>query len=406
MRFWREAVAGESGIALAEAALARQMEAVADRSRGRVVEFPDPRRLAERAARRIGDHLRRPGGERRVGGGPGFDDRAGRRRAVDHAGIECRLGLERGDVEQDREIRNPGSERIADRPHRSCSIGGAKARIAVERERAEIEMIVIADGLIPGNGAVEPGGLERLLVVDRVRAGVRARARRDPLAVEHVDVPAQLDMGGVVARVPEHHAEVERIALVQGVDGLDRGVQHLRGGQHHRRIDRGDAGGGRLALLEGDELVGRLLVGDVNVGEGEEAQQLRLLLRRARRGAGRQEIGARRYGKRRAVGPGAVAELLILVDLIDLRLRQPRQCGGKRDHPLARGDDRLVDGIGRRRSGESGLRKRQPAEPQGAERAARISQELAPPHLTANSRSFGSLVVVRHNARLFSKSPQ
>ena len=167
---------------------------------------------------------------------------------------------------------------------------------------------------------------------------------------------------GLLLCVAEHHAEVEGIALVQCVDGLDRGVQHLRRGEHHRGVDRGDVDGERLGLLEGDELVGRFLVGDVNVGEGEEPQQFRLAPGHARRGAGGQEIDARRHGKRRAVGPGAVAEFRVLGDLVDLGLRQARQRGGKRDHPLARSDDGLMDRIARRLGSESGLRKRQRAE--------------------------------------------
>ena len=170
----------------------------------------------------------------------------------------------------------------------------------------------------------------------------------------------------IVAGVAEHHAEVEGVALVQGVDSLNRGVQHLRRSEHHRRIDRGVGEGERLALLESDELVRRLLVGDVNVGEGEEPDELRLSLRRARRPVRRQEIGARRHRKRRAVSPVAVAELRVLADFVDLRLVEARQRSGKRDHPLAGRGDGRVDGIARRVS------ERQ----QSAETSARRTKRL------------------------------
>ena len=57
-------------------------------------------------------------------------------------------------------------------------------------------MIVIADDPAPGDRAVEPGGLERLLIVDVARADVRARTGRDPSDVKRVDAPARLDASG------------------------------------------------------------------------------------------------------------------------------------------------------------------------------------------------------------------
>ena len=91
----------------------------------------------------------------------------------------------------------------------------------------------------------------------------------DVPAVEHVDVPAQLVVLGVVARVAEGDAEVDRVLPVQGVDRLHGGVEHVVRVEHDPRVGRRE----KALVAEEDRLGRRLHVGDVDVGDGEEAQE-------------------------------------------------------------------------------------------------------------------------------------
>ena len=217
------------------------------------------------------------------------------------------------------------------------------------------ELVVVADGLVPGDRLVEPGRLEGFLVADGLAALVGAAAGGDPLAVDDVEVPAQLVVLGVVAGVPEGDAEIEGGRPVQGVDGLDGGVERLGGGEDDPRVLR-DAAVGVVLIAEIEPLRRGLLVGDVDVAHAEERQQLRGarvgdggLPARAVRGVG-QDVGA-------DVGVAGGAEVPLAVAVRGVfrerggeeRLHgrgQGRQDGG-RDHAVERGADVRGDGVGR-----------------------------------------------------------
>jgi len=102
-------------------------------------------------------------------------------------------------------------------------------------------VVVVAEDLVPGDGPIEPGGLEGPLVVDRVGAEVCAGAGPDHLAVQDVEVPPQLVVLGAVAHVAQGEAEVEAVPLVEDVDRLDGSVEELRREQHRRRERVGEA---------------------------------------------------------------------------------------------------------------------------------------------------------------------
>ena len=69
--------------------------------------------------------------------------------------------------------------------------------------RAHEKMIVIANGLIPGNGLVKAGCLVRFLVINAVLTAMRAGTGTDDLAIHDIDVPACLVVLVVVQGVTE-----------------------------------------------------------------------------------------------------------------------------------------------------------------------------------------------------------
>ena len=62
--------------------------------------------------------------------------------------------------------------------------------------RAHPELIVVADDLIPGDRLVEPGGLERFLIIDGVGSDMSAGAGGDDLAVKDIDIPSAVRCTG------------------------------------------------------------------------------------------------------------------------------------------------------------------------------------------------------------------
>jgi hypothetical protein len=93
---------------------------------------------------------------------------------------------------------------------------------------------VIADDRIPGDGTVEPGGLEGLLIVDGGDAELSAGCGDDILAVDHINEPAEFVELGAVGHISEHDPEIEGRLPVQGVHGLDGSVEHLGGRKEDR----------------------------------------------------------------------------------------------------------------------------------------------------------------------------
>ena len=202
---------------------------------------------------------------------------------------------------------------------------------------AHPELVVVADGRIPGNGAVQPRRSIRHLVIDGVGPAMGSGTGHDLFAVHHVDEPAEFVELGGIAEIAEDDAEIERGLAMQGVDGLDGGIDMVGGVEHDRRIG-GLVQPAGASFEEGRapadvRHLGRgFLVGDVDVAHREERQQPR------RRG------GVRDFGRRKelaalvragAPAPGPVAGGRILGDV---RRRQPRRAGrdvDRQDRPLA-----------------------------------------------------------------------
>ena len=112
--------------------------------------------------------------------------------------------------------------------------------IFILRQEADEKMIVVAQRLIPGDGLIQTCRLIRLLEVDRVGAGVVAGTGDDPFAVDHIDIPAQFIILGIVAGVAQREAEINRRVFVQFVDGPNCGVENMRRIQHDTGVGRGD----------------------------------------------------------------------------------------------------------------------------------------------------------------------
>ena len=84
---------------------------------------------------------------------------------------------------------------------------------------------MVADGIIPGNGTIEPGGLKGHLIVYVGGAKVVAGTGCNILAIHDIDKPAEFVELRRIAIVAEHHAEIERALLVQRIDRPDRGIE-------------------------------------------------------------------------------------------------------------------------------------------------------------------------------------
>ena len=135
---------------------------------------------------------------------------------------------------------------------------------------------------------------------------MRPRAGGDDFAVDGVEEPAQLVVLSVVAGIAQRHAKVKGQDFVQRIDGLDGSVQNLRGRHQDGRIGRRLTT--RRRAIRGipadiERLRRRLLVGNVNVGNGEVVEQARGV---GRTGVIRREIAAYDVLQRAADVPGAV----------------------------------------------------------------------------------------------------
>jgi len=214
-----------------------------------------------------------------------------------------------------------------------------------------------------GEVAVQPCGLKRHLIVDAVRADVRSRTRRDGLAIQHIDEPSRFVVCAVVAHVSQCDAEIEGIAPVQIVDCLNCGIQNLRRVEHDRRVDGCIPQRIWIGLLEVYKLIGRLLVGGMDIREGEEPEQpYCMIIGRPLVGGGHQ-VRALHDGQAGAERPLSVSELVISRNLGEFLLVEARRQGSRKgDHPLARrhggGGDRIAPGpnCSRHWSQESGQR--------------------------------------------------
>ena len=332
-----------------------------------VEELLDPLRLEEGAAAGVGGDLRRAVEE---ADRPGAGDRAGGRGSVDHP-LVVQGGRHRRHrvpevvrVGDPRKVRRPGDEDVRGRPDRvgNVGLGETERRVRVHGDRPDLEVIVVSDRLVERDRPVEPRRLVRHLVVDRGGSEVGPRARGDQPAVDDVDVPAELVVRGAVDRVAEGEPEVEGGLPVKGVHRLDRRVEDLGRVGHDRRVDGGVAAReGRVLLLEVDELVRRFLVGDVDVGDGEEARELLDPGERAGDVVGRHQVGARDNREPLgAVRPVAVRriEAAVVLDLVELGLVEAGgRAGagrlhrdGEPEHPGGRLHDGGVDRVGRGRA--------------------------------------------------------
>jgi len=94
-------------------------------------------------------------------------------------------------------------------------------------------MIVVAQCLIPGDRLVESRRLVRLLIINGFSSQMTAGAGRNDLAVDDIDIPAKFIVLRGVDSVTQRDTEVQWILLMQGVDGLDCGIEHMRGIEHN-----------------------------------------------------------------------------------------------------------------------------------------------------------------------------
>ena len=99
--------------------------------------------------------------------------------------------------------------------------------VIVHEGAAHPELIVIADGLIPRDRLVEPGRLEWFLIINIADPFVSAGTGMDHLAVYDINIPSELVVLSVVARIAQSDAAIKRRHLVQCVDCLDSGIEDL-----------------------------------------------------------------------------------------------------------------------------------------------------------------------------------
>ena len=175
-------------------------------------EFAHPFLLGERTTIRIGDsHLGRCGKTRYRADA---DDVAVWRCAIHRAHVKTATVSATGVGERVSHLKNIQADvRLAN----ALNVGSS----------AHEEMVMIADGLIPGNRLVKSGRLVRLLVINAVLTAVRAGTGSDELAIHDVDVPACLVVLVVVQRITQRDAKVQCRLPVQRIHGLQRGIKHL-----------------------------------------------------------------------------------------------------------------------------------------------------------------------------------
>ena len=141
---------------------------------------------------------------------------------------------------------------------------------------------------------------------------------------------------------PRETPKSSRVLLVQGVDRLHGRVQHVGRVEHDARVDLGRA----APEAEDDQLRRRLLVGDVDVGDHEEARQLRDAGRRGRAVGWRHEVEPLLGSEARPVVPHAVAVRLVLRQLVREDRFGARRYRVGHDRPLSRrtnvGRDRIA----------------------------------------------------------------
>ena len=107
---------------------------------------------------------------------------------------------------------------------------------------------------------------------------------------------------------------------MQHIGGLDGGIKDLRRVIHHARVDGGILPGiARAVLLQEDQLVGRFLVREMDIGHGDKIEQLAILHHARRLIASRHQIGAalQRQSHRQIV-PLTITQLVITMGLVEL----------------------------------------------------------------------------------------
>ena len=185
------------------------------------------------------------------------------------------------------------------------------SQVVVDRQEARPEVVVVAARLVPGDRFVETRRLVRAQKLgprSAVGVALDAGIGVDVPAVDDVEVPAQLVVLGVVAGVAQGDAKVDRLLFVHGVDRLQRGVQDVVGVHHDARIGRRE----EAFVAEEDRLGGRLHVGDVDVGDGEETQESGGRNGRGAAIVGRHEVEPPHAIQTRPEAPLAVAVALVL----------------------------------------------------------------------------------------------
>ena len=119
-----------------------------------------------------------------------------------------------------------GEDRVAD-------VGLSKVlRSIVHRDRTDPEMIVVAEGLIPGDRLIKPCRLVRFLIIDGVGSEMSTGTWGDDLAVKDIDIPPQFVVLSAVAGIAQRDAEIKRIFFVKGVYRLDGCVENMSCIQH------------------------------------------------------------------------------------------------------------------------------------------------------------------------------
>jgi hypothetical protein len=103
-----------------------------------------------------------------------------------------------------------------------------------DRESPLPEVIVVAEHGIPGDGRVKAGGLEGFLIINVGGPDMGAGTRRDMLAIQNINIPAQFIILGAIGIIAQGNGEIEGQQTIHSVGGPDGVVENLRGVEHHR----------------------------------------------------------------------------------------------------------------------------------------------------------------------------
>ena len=159
--------------------------------------------------------------------------------AIKQAHIKCFRPQAAWHIVQAGEMRTAAIERHqASRHDFTRGVGLCKPQgfVGMHGEAAHPEMVMVPECLVPGYGLIQPNGLKGPLIVNIVHTKAFTRARRNNLAVKHINIPAQLIILSGIAHIAQRYAKIKRRFFMQRVYSLNGRIQHLRGVQHNRRI--------------------------------------------------------------------------------------------------------------------------------------------------------------------------